>query len=269
TRKKVNTRNILFVMSGAFSSLPDIIRRRLNQQPIGFRGEENELPSADADAEILRKLRSEDLIRFGFESEFVGRLPVTVTLNDLDVEGLYRILKNPNSTVIQGKKRDFRAYDIHIEFEDEALRRIAEMAFEEHTGARGLVSVVDRLLLKFEKSLPDTSLSEFTVTAALVEDPQSELDRILTQHYLKAFQKRFLANNGIVITFTGEALALLRQKAAETGTNLEEVSNDLLHDYEYGLRLLGCDSFTVDGEIVRDPKSRLEEMIKQSYSKKK
>jgi len=269
TRKKVNTRNILFVMSGAFSSLPDIIRRRLNQQPIGFRGEENELPSADADTEILRKLRSEDLIRFGFESEFVGRLPVTVTFNDLDVEGLYRILKNPNSTVIQGKKRDFRAYDIHIEFEDEALRRIAEMAFEEHTGARGLVSVVDRLLLKFEKSLPDTSLSEFTVTAALVEDPQSELDRILTQHYLKAFQKRFLANNGIVITFTGEALALLRQKAAETGTNLEEVSNDLLHDYEYGLRLLGCDSFTVDGEIVRDPKSRLEEMIKQSYSKKK
>ncbi|HOC23737.1 MAG: ATP-dependent Clp protease ATP-binding subunit ClpX [bacterium ADurb.Bin431] len=267
-RKKVNTRNILFVMSGAFSTLPDIIRRRLNQQPIGFRGVEEELPASAADTEILRKLRSEDLIRFGFESEFVGRLPVTVTLNDLDVEGLFRILGNPNSTVIQGKRRDFRSYDIHIEFEEEALRRIAELANEEHTGARGLVSVVDRLLLKFEKTLPDTTITEFTVTPALVDNPQGELDRLLTQHYLKAFQKRFLASNGIVITFTGEALELLRQRASGEGKNLEEVCSDLLHDYEYGLRLLGCDNFTVDSDIVRDPKSRLEEMIKQSYGKK-
>jgi ATP-dependent Clp protease ATP-binding subunit ClpX len=267
TRKKVNTRNILFVMSGAFSALPDIIRRRLNQQPIGFRGLESESPASSPDTEMLRRVRSEDLIHFGFESEFVGRLPVTVTLNDLDVEGLYQILKNPNSTVILGKKRDFKAYDIHVNFEDEALHRLAEMAYEEHTGARGLVSAVDRLLLKFEKSLPDTSVSEFSVGSALVENPTAELDRVLTQHYLKAFQKRFLASNNIVITFTGEALDLLRQKAARSGKNLEEVCSDLLRDYEYGLRLLGCDSFSVDADIVRDPKSRLEELIKQTYGK--
>jgi endopeptidase Clp ATP-binding regulatory subunit ClpX len=266
TRKKVNTRNILFVMSGAFSSLPDIIRRRLNQQPIGFRDQSEEQPDASAETELLRKLRSEDLIRFGFESEFVGRLPVTVSLNDLDVDGLYRILQNPNSTVVQGKKRDFRAYDIEIDFDDEALKRIAELAYTERTGARGLVSVVDRLLLKFEKSLPDTALNTFRVTAALVEDPQSELDRLLTQYYLKSFQKRFLESNAIVITFTGEALDLLRRRAAEEGQNLEQVCSDLLRDYEYGLRLLGCDNFTVDADIVRDPKTRLEEMIKQSYS---
>ena len=266
-RKKVNTRNILFVMSGAFSALPDIIRRRLNQQPIGFRSDEESFSTSSPDTELLRRVRSEDLIRFGFESEFVGRLPVTVTLNDLDIEGLYQILKNPNSTVILGKKRDFKAYDVRIEFEDEALRRVAEMAHEEHTGARGLVSVVDRLLLKFEKNLPDTSVAEFHVCAELVDNPQAELDRILTQHYLKAFQKRFLASNGIVITFTGEALDLLRARAVETGTNLEQVCTDLLRDYEYGLRLLGCDHFTVDAEIVRNPKARLEELIKQTYGK--
>ncbi|HQG46877.1 MAG TPA: ATP-dependent protease, partial [bacterium] len=256
-----------FVMSGAFVALPDIIRRRLNKQPIGFRGVEEEHAVEDTDIEILRQVRSEDLIRFGFESEFVGRLPVTVTLNDLDVEGLYRILQNPNSTVIQGKKRDFKAYDIEIEFEDEALRRIAELAAMEHTGARGLVSVVDRILLKFEKSLPDTSVTRFKVTRALVEDPQGERDRLLNQHYLKMFQKRFLASNGIVITFSEEALELLCEKAQAKKQNLEEACNDLLRDYEYGLRLLGCESFTVDADIVRDPKSRLEEMIKQSYSK--
>jgi len=267
TRKKINTRNILFVMSGAFAALPDMIRRRLNQQPIGFRGTAEQDSAEDADVEILHHMRSEDLIRFGFESEFVGRLPVMVALNDLDVEGLFRILQNPNSTVIQGKKRDFKAYDIELEFEEQALRRIAELAAQEHTGARGLVSVVDRLLLKFEKSLPDTSMTHLKVTAALVDDPQGELDRLLTLHYLKAFQKRFLASNGIVITFSGEALELLRQKAAESGKNLEEVCSDLLRDYEYGLRLLGCENFTVDADIVRDPKSRLEEMIKQSYGK--
>lgn len=266
-RKKVNTRNILFVMSGAFVALPDIIRRRLNKQPIGFRGVEAEQAVEDDNVEVLRQVRSEDLIRFGFESEFVGRLPVTVTLNDLDVDGLYRILQNPNSTVIQGKKRDFRAYDIEIEFEDEALQRIAGLAAQEHTGARGLVSVVDRILLKFEKSLPDTSISRFTVTRALVEDPKGARDHLLNNHYLKMFQKRFLASNGIIITFSEEALALLREKAVASGQNLEEACNDLLRDYEYGLRLLGCESFTVDEDIVRDPKSRLEEMIKQSYSK--
>lgn len=267
TRKKVNTRNILFVMSGAFSALPDIIRRRLNQQPIGFRDQTDEAAVSRADSELLRQVRSEDLIKFGFESEFVGRLPVTVVLNELDVEGLYSILRNPNSTVILGKKRDFKAYDIQIDFEDTALEHMAGLAFEEHTGARGLVSVVDRLLLKFEKSLPDTNISEFHVTRAVVDNPGEELDRILTQHYLKSFQKRFLAANNIVITFSSEALALLRQKAAAAGQNLEEAGSDLLRDYEYGLRLLGCDSFTVDADIVRDPKSRLEELIKATYGK--
>ena len=268
TRKKVNTKNILFVMSGAFSGLPDIIRRRLNQQPIGFRDEREETLSGKSNQDILHFLRSEDLIKYGFESEFVGRLPVVVTLHDLDVEGLYRILNNPNSTVVLGKKRDFMAYDIEIEFDDEALQRIAERAYEEHTGARGLVSVVDRLLLKFEKKLPDTEIRSFRVTRALVENPAAELSSLLLRHYLKSFQRRFLASNNIVITFTDEAISLLTERADQEGVNFEQVCTDLLHDYEYGLRLLGCDTFQVDGEIVRNPKERLEELITKSFRKK-
>lgn len=268
TRKKVNTKNILFVMSGAFSGLPDIIRRRLNQQPIGFRDEREEKLSSSSNEDMLQYMRSEDLIKFGFESEFVGRLPVVVTLHDLDVEGLYRILKNPNSTVILGKKRDFMAYDINIEFEDGALQRIAEMAYEEHTGARGLVSVVDRTLLKFEKTLPDTEIRSLRVTRALVDNPAAELSTLLTYHYQKSFQRRFLASNNIVITFTEEAISLLSERARQERKNFEMVCNDLLHDYEYGLRLLGCDTFQVDGEIVRNPKERLEELITKSFRKK-
>lgn len=267
-RKKVNTKNILFVMSGAFSGLPEIIKRRLNQQPLGFQNVAGE-PIDDKDnQEIFKKVRSEDLIYFGFESEFVGRLPVVFSLNDLDVKGLYSILKNPNSTVILGKKRDFKAYGIDIKFEDDAFLRIAELAHLERTGARGLVSVVDRVLLKFEKMLPDTDITEFSVTREVVDNPEHSLNMLITNFYIKSFQKKFLASNSIVITFTPGAIKLLINQASEEGKTLDVVCSDLLRDYEYGLRLLKWDEFTVDDEIVKNPKERLEDLIKRAYEKK-
>ena len=266
-RKKINTKNILFVTSGAFSGLPDIIRKRLNQQPMGFTNKRSDVFQVP-DTDIFKKVRSEDLIGFGFESEFVGRLPVVVSLNHLDVHGLYLILNNRNSTVIQGKKRDFRAYGIEIEFEDEALVRMAELAFEERTGARGLTSVVDRLLLKFEKHLPDTDLTHLVITKEMVEQPDKELDKILTNYYIKSFQKGFLMRTNIVITFTEDAIEVLKAKSKEQHKTLEKVLAELLSDYEYGLKLLNWDEFTVDKDIVENPKARLEELIKKSYEKK-
>jgi ATP-dependent Clp protease ATP-binding subunit ClpX len=266
-RKKVNTKNILFVMSGAFFGLPDLIRRRLNQQPIGFRKEEERFDSRE-NLDLLKKVRSEDLIKYGFESEFVGRLPVVVTLNDLDVAGLVRILQNPNSTVIQGKKRDFKSYQIDIHFEPEALAMLAESAYEEHTGARGLVAVTDRLLIGYEKNLPDTDITDFRVTAEVVKNPREELDKLLTGHGIKNFQKKFLTDNRIVITFTEGAIQQLKQLSRESGQTLEQICSNMLRDYEYGLRLLGCEHFVIDEAIVSNPKVRLEQLIKESYEKK-
>ncbi|MBN2412138.1 AAA family ATPase [candidate division KSB1 bacterium] len=268
TRKKINTKNILFVMSGAFFQLGDIILRRLNQQPIGFQANSEEIEDAEDTVEVLKNVRTEDLIKFGFESEFIGRLPVVVTLNSLDVDGLYRILSNPNSTVIQGKKRDFKAYDVSIDFEDDALKKIAEMAYHEQTGARGLVSVVDRIMLKFEKMLPDTDIKELKITSGMINRPLEELDKIITNYYIKKFQKRFLVTNGIIIVFTDEAVKLLKKQADDRDITLEEECNNMLRDYEYGLRLLGCAEFTVDEQIVLEPKKRLEELIKKTYEKK-
>jgi ATP-dependent Clp protease ATP-binding subunit ClpX len=267
SRKKVNTKNILFVMSGAFSGLSDIIQRRMNQQPIGFR---NNGDHADSEQEItlLKKVRSEDLIKYGFESEFVGRLPVVVTLSDLDVQGLLNILLNPNSTVVQGKKRDFKAYGIEMHFEPQAFEQIARLSFEEHTGARGLVSVIDRMLIKYEKNLPDTEISEFHVSEQVVQNPQIELEKLLTQYAIKSFQKRFLAGNGIVITFTEGAIDRLKKISGKNGKPLDQICSDMLRDYEYGLRLLGCETFIIDEEIVQNPKMRLEQLIKEAYEKK-
>jgi len=267
TRKKINTKNILFITSGAFSGLADIIRKRLNQQPMGFSNKDSNVLEIDDEA-IYKQVRSEDLIKYGFETEFVGRLPIVLSLNGLDVDGLYHILKNPNSAVILGKKRDFSAYGIDIEFEDQALRRIAQLAFEEKTGARGLTSVVDRILLKFEKYLPDTELDHLLVSEKVVLDPQNELQQILKNYYIKNFQKSFLVRNNIVVTFTDGAISLLSETAAANHKNLEQACTELLADYEYGLKLLNWDEFVVDEKIVNNPKAQLEELIKKAYEKK-
>ena len=175
-KKKINTKYILFIMSGAFNGLEEIIKKRLNRQEIGFGAE---IRSKDEWAEYLKQVKAEDLIQYGFESEFVGRLPVVTVFEHLEVEDLYNILRSPKSPIIIGKKRDFKAYGIDLQFEDEALRRIAENAFQERTGARGLVSAVERVLLKFEHILPSTDIHHLVVTRAMVEDPAGNLHELL------------------------------------------------------------------------------------------
>lgn len=168
----VNTRNILFIMSGAFGELSDIIQRRLRQKEIGFGAK---IRDTENPWEIFRQVRSEDLIAFGFESEFVGRLPVTAVLERLTKDDLHDILRNPNNPVILAKKQDFAAYGIRAKFDDGALRYLAEMAFAENTGARGLVSAIERALLPLERRLPSTPLRHLPVTEAMARNPEAAL----------------------------------------------------------------------------------------------
>jgi endopeptidase Clp ATP-binding regulatory subunit ClpX len=171
-KKSVNTANILFIMSGAFTDLVPIIQKRLSRQDIGFGAR---IRKADEDTNVLSRIKSEDLTEFGFESEFVGRLPVRAVFEHLTEDDLYRILKNPNNPIILGKRLDFAAYGIDVKFEDQLLRLLAADAFAENTGARGLVSAVEKALLEFERKLPSTPVQKFPATAAFVEHPQAAI----------------------------------------------------------------------------------------------
>jgi len=175
-KQTVNTKHILFIMSGAFGGLEDIVKKRLNREGIGFGAE---IRSKDERAEYLKQVKAEDLISYGFESEFIGRLPVTTVFEKLEVDDLYAILKNPNNPIVLGKKKDFKSYGIDIQFEDQALRDLAVKAYEEKTGARGLVSAVEKVLLKFEKRLPSTKIRKFVVTRDVVRQPEQELKQLL------------------------------------------------------------------------------------------
>jgi len=176
-KRGINTKNILFIMSGAFFELTQIIKKRITKQGIGFGAQ---IQTSEKQSDILKHVKSEDLIAYGFESEFVGRLPVRSVFNELTEDDLYQILRNPNNPIILGKKLDFAAYGIDVKFQNNALRILANEAFEENTGARGLVSAVERALLIFEKKLPSTDIQKFPVTQSVIENPEKSLARLLS-----------------------------------------------------------------------------------------
>jgi hypothetical protein len=163
-------------MSGAFNGLAEIVKKRLQSQEIGFGAQ---IHSRENDVRFVKHVKAEDLIQFGFESEFVGRIPVVAVLEPLDVEDLHQILKNPNNPIVNAKKEDFRSYGIDIRFEDEALGILAERAYLEKTGARGLVSVLEKVVLPFEKRLPSSAIRHLAITGEVVKNPEGELERLV------------------------------------------------------------------------------------------
>jgi endopeptidase Clp ATP-binding regulatory subunit ClpX len=193
-KRIINTKNILFIVSGAFNGLEKRISERLVSKGLGFGAE---LKRPGKEHELLAEVKSEDLMNYGFESEFIGRLPVIAIFEPLTVDDLYAILKNINSAVINSKKRDFMAYGIDIRFEDDALKKIAEMAHAEKTGARGLISAVEKVLLKFEKKLPSTNIKKLVVTKEMVDNPGRELKALLNRSNLSEMYLRHqeLLNN--------------------------------------------------------------------------
>ncbi len=228
-KQVINTRHILFIVSGAFNGLADIVKKRLTQTGIGFGVN---IDSSENDIQWLSQVKPQDLIEYGFETEFVGRLPVITVLEELNEEDLYSILKNPNCAVIISKKQDFRAYGIDLKFEDEALRALAHQAYQERTGARALVSVVERAMLPFEKKLPSLGVKFLVVTREMVEDPQGALEKYLLDPDTPSLEKAYQA---IIAHERSEIISRLRneviQQWNEAGLALTEKRLEVMADY--------------------------------------
>src|SRR5204862_5369129 len=171
-----NTKHILFIVSGAYARLEKSVRQRLRETSIGFAGKERPVETTE---EVLGLGQTKDFIDFGFEPEFIGRLPVRVICHSLNVDDLFRILKNSEGSIIRQYEQDFAAYGIEVLFSDDGLRRIAERAGEEQTGARGLLPVCERVFREIKFELPSTHVKRFIVTAELVDDPAGELQKML------------------------------------------------------------------------------------------
>ncbi len=276
TRSVINTRHILFIVSGAFNGLVPIIRKRVGAQSIGFRG-----PAAASikDEDFLSLVKSTDFIEYGFESEFVGRLPVVVACHELGVEDLFQILKHSEGSIIRQYVQAFEAYGIEIVFEDGGLHRLAEKAYLEQTGARSLVSVCERTFREFKYHLPHSIVRRLTVTTELVDHPLQileRLQRVSALEEVEALERRvdkiagqWSERNGIEIRLQPEAARLLAQKAVDSGRKIEEIFDETFKNYEHGLNLIrktrGVTQFEITPEVIRDPSATLDAWIRSYY----
>ena len=151
---QVDTTNILFICGGAFAGLDKLIDNRGKGSSIGF-GAKVKNHKDQSLSEIMKKLEPEDLIKYGLIPEFIGRMPIIATLDDLDEKSLIKILQEPKNSLIKQYKRLFEFENVELEFQDDAISEIAKKAISKKTGARGLRSILENILLKTMFELPD------------------------------------------------------------------------------------------------------------------
>ena len=172
---QIDTTNILFILGGAFAGIDKIIRDRIGQKSIGF-GAEIEGSSKMDDKELFSCLLPEDLLRFGLIPEFVGRVPVVVALEELDEDALIRVLQEPKNALLKQYKKLMRFDDVDLVFEPEAVRQIARRAKELKTGARGLRTILEGLMLDVMYEIPSCGdVCEVAISAKSVRGEEKPL----------------------------------------------------------------------------------------------
>jgi hypothetical protein len=221
---------------------------------------------------------TEDFIDYGFEPEFIGRLPVRVACTPLDENSLFQILKKSEGSLINQYTHSFRSYGIDLKFEDEALKELARMAAKEKTGARAFLTIFEKVFRDYKFEMPSIDIDCLVVTREVVLDPKLKLRQILEtltcEHSLeisqiREFEKEFKSIHHMHIKFDQAACKQICETTSSSSVNIKEYCWKLLQSYEYGLKLIkqntGKSSFNLGDEVVTNPKLALERMVKESY----
>ncbi len=166
---QIDTTNILFICGGAFDGLEKIIENRLNTSSIGFNSEIVDRHDSDID-KLLKQVQAKDLIKYGLIPEFIGRMPITVSLELLTEDALLRILKEPKDALVKQYQKLFELDDVKLEFKDDALREVARLAMEHKTGARGLRSILESAMMDLMYEIPsDNTVGICTITKEMID----------------------------------------------------------------------------------------------------
>ncbi len=276
-RESINTRHILFIVSGAFDKLADRVSRRLKNANIGFGADPTAL--AHDPSGFLRLAGTRDFVDYGMEPEFIGRLPVRVVCDALTEEDLYGILKQSEGSLVRQYERAFRCQGIEAVFSDESLRRIACLAALENTGARGLLTVCERLLRDFKYELPGSGVKNFEITPEVLDHPAAAIARLLLAGVAEArraqwlvieqFALRFGERHGHTLRFEEPAVSRLVELAAEKNIPVRDLCESLFKDYEFGLGLIrrnsGRSEFLIPAGAVDAPDRVLSQWVVASY----
>jgi len=276
TKENINTRNILFIVSGAFSGLEKIISSRVQRLPIGFQTEDR---APVVDSELFENVETQDFIDFGFEAEFIGRLPVRVVCEKLKQEDFVSIMKFSEGSILRQYEREFEAYGIQAKFKDTAIEKVAELAEKENTGARALMTVLAKILRDFKFELPGTSVSELIIDADLIENSNSviakyreeglkvNLDKVKQE--VTSFCHEFKTMHGLAMEFDEGAIQTLADLSSLQGRSVLQICKSKFKDYQFGLKLIhgntGKSEFVLSSDAVEDADKFLSNMLVQSY----
>jgi ATP-dependent Clp protease ATP-binding subunit ClpX len=277
-KRTVSTRHVLFIVSGAFDRLPDLIRQRVNQGQIGFRAAGAEPERGETD--FLKMAETTDFIKYGFEPEFIGRLPVRVVCDPLAPGDLEEILLKAEGSILTQYREDFLGYgEIELTVTREAIREIARQAHLEHTGARGLMTVLERVLREFKFELPSTSVKALELTTGTIANPRQALTALLKKSrtaqrgVLRAevaqFAERFERDHGLALEFDDEAVDALVEVSIATHRTIRAICEDRFRNFQHGLKLVARNTnrtaFAITRDGVEAPEKTLSKWIVDSY----
>ena len=275
-KRTMSTKHILFIVSGAFDKLEENVKKRLTSSSMGFGIADDRDEDEDS---YLDKVETRDYIDYGFEPEFIGRLPVRVACKNLKPDDLMQILTNSEGSILKQYISDFAGYDINLGVSEESLRRVSEEAYKEKTGARGLMTVLERIFRNFKFELPSTSIKRFEVDLETVEDPDAALKQMIKDNLsdqrnvlkaeIDAFTQRFKAAHNFDLVFENEAIEALVDESLESDRTIRVLCENKFRDFHHGLTLIsrntGQMKFDITGGVITDPEKSLSQWVVASY----
>jgi len=280
-KRTINTRHILFIVSGAFDKLAGSVKRRLQNASIGFSAAN---PSHGAKAfehesDYLQLAQSRDIIDYGMEPEFVGRLPVRVACQGLTAGDLEKILLTSEGSILTQYRADFAGYGIDFEITPDAVSEVAQRASRENTGARGLMTVLERVFRDFKFELPSTAIKSFRIDAGTVAAPVETLGKLLRENAdqqhavfrdeVAAFAARFKAEYGFDLDFDESAVTALIDLSLKKDKTIRALCEEGFRDFHHGLKLLTREGelrrFKITREVVLNPQASLSKWVVDQF----
>jgi endopeptidase Clp ATP-binding regulatory subunit ClpX len=275
-KRTINTQNILFIVSGAFDRLADSIKKRVANNELGF----GAAPvSADEDTAIyLNQAETQDFIKYGFEPEFIGRVPVRVACSALSADDLAHILTTSEGSVLNQYRDDFNGYGIDFTISPEAIVAVAEAASTEGTGARGLLTVLERIFREFKFELPSTAIKHFEVSPTMIDDPAAYLRQLKEENAhlqsdiffedVKHFAVEFEKAYGFTLEFKPLGIDALIQESMEKDQTIQALCKEKFRDFEHGLNIIyrnsGQTVFKIGKLTIEDPDQELSKWVVRS-----
>lgn len=276
-QRTLNTRHILFIVSGAFDKLGESVKKRMEAAAVGFGGS---AANSERDAsDYLGDVSTTDFIKYGFEPEFIGRLPVRVACEQLTADDLSAILTASEGNLLEQYRMDFKGYGIDFAVTKEAVQEIALRAHREKTGARGLMTVFERVFRYFKFELPSTGVQAFEVTRETVINPTLALKNLLKASVqqqraallqdVQDFAARFRDLHGLELSFSAEACETLIDASIDTDKTVRTICEERFKDFEHGLKIIarntGKQSFDITKAMVEKPDQELSQWVVDSF----